>query len=382
MTNPREAAYLALLSSMREEQFLTDFLADWVRRENPDPRDAGLAYELASGTMRRQLTLDYYATLGSKHDKLKLGRKEKIILYLAIYQLYFLDRIPDYAVVDESVELAKKYADSHFAQFLNALLRNLIAAPQKPPSSYTTRYSYPQHLVDAFIQDYGKATAEQIMEAGNKAPVVLARKRPGFEYACIDPDAVKNLPEFYIQNETPGKLMHELSLGIAQRPKSILDLCASPGGKLLAAHDLFPEAKLYANEISENRIDRLKENCKKYDLNVTFSICPGEQYPTNTPFDLIILDVPCSNTGVLNKRAEARWQQREHEKIQLELLSHAFELLTPTGEIWYLTCSILKKENEGITHHFADRIRFEKTVLPNGYADGGYGCALTHFSTR
>lgn len=382
MTTAREAAYLALLASMREEQFLSDHLADWVAREKPDPRDAALAYELATGTMRRFMTLEYIATQISENQKLSLKRKERILTFLAIYQLYFLNRVPAYAVVDESVALAKKYSSNHFSQFLNALLRKLTIHRVPIPEEFSVRYSYPKDLIQAFIDDYGKETAVKILETGNEVPVTMARKRPGFTYIPVEPFSAKNDKQLYIQNQTPGKLMQELSVGMEHTPKRILDLCAAPGGKLLAAHDLFPDAMLVANDVSETRIKRLKENCKKYGLNVEMHVGAGEDFKCDEPFDLIILDVPCSNTGVLNKRAEARWQVRQLEEIQLKLLTSAQKLLSPTGEIWYMTCSILKKENEQITHQFAANIRKEISVLPDASSDGGYGCALTHFSTR
>lgn len=382
MTTAREAAYIALLASMREEQFLADNLSDWVDREHPDPRDAALAYELATGTMRRLLTLEYMAISASQHQKLNLKRKEKALVFLSLYQLYFLDRIPDYAVVDESVAIAKKHCSGNFSQFLNALLRKFITAPPTIPEQFSIRYSYPQKLIDALITDHGKAQALKILEAGNHPPVAMARRRPGFSYVQVEPSEVKNSTEYYIQNQTPGLLMRELSLGINSRPKRILDLCAAPGGKLLAAHDLFPEAKLVANDVSEARIGRLKENCKKYGLDVELHVSSGENFSSDKPFDLIILDVPCSNTGVLNKRAEARWQMRDLKDIQLLLLSSAQKLLSPDGEIWYMTCSILKEENEAVTRKFESNIRKELTILPDALSDGGYGCALTHFSTR
>lgn len=380
MITAREAAYLALVASMREEQFLSDFLSDWVRREQPDKREAALAYELASGTMRRLLTLEHLATQVSEHQKLSLKRKEKALVCLAIYQLYFLDKLPDYAVVDESVALAKKYGNQNFASFLNALLRKVIAERPEIPQVYSIRYSYPQAFIDTIIKDYGKETALKIFESGNERPSTMARKRPGFNYETVDPTVVKDDPGYYIQNQTPGTLMSELAKGISKKPKRVLDLCASPGGKLIAVHDLFPDAELVANDAAEARIPKLRENCEKYGLQVEIHVGAGENLQTDEPFDLIILDVPCSNTGVLNKRPEARWQQRHLEDIQARLLEKAVSLLAPEGEIWYMTCSIQKSENEKVTHRYEKNIRKEMTILPDHWSDGGYGCALSHFS--
>lgn len=195
--------------------------------------------------------------------------------------------------------------------------------------------------------------------------------------------------DYYIQNGTSIKLIKALAAQ-TKPPERILDLCASPGGKLLAAHDHFPKAELYANDISEKKLARLRENCEKYGLDASLSISMGEEYSSPEPFDLIILDVPCSNSGVLHKRPEARWRLSEEilntlEKTQRKLLNHATTLLKPTGEIWYITCSILKRENEVLTNQFCKENaltkQHEQTILPNANTgfDGGYCCKLTSF---
>jgi len=172
----------------------------------------------------------------------------------------------------------------------------------------------------------------------------------------------------------------------SKAPARILDLCASPGGKLLAAHDLFPQAKLYANDVSPEKIMRLSQNLAKYGVKADLNCGQGEDYQSSELFDLIILDVPCSNSGVLNKRPEARWRLTPKvieglRQTQSRLVKHAADLLAPGGVIWYLTCSILKSENEEmiedvIQHDRLEKV-FSKIVLPNyeGW-DGGFGCVL------
>lgn len=189
----------------------------------------------------------------------------------------------------------------------------------------------------------------------------------------------------YIQNVTPVLLFSKLA-SASFKPKSILDLCSSPGGKLLLAHDFFPEAKLYANDVSEAKLKRLKENVKKYDLSVKFSCQKGEKFQSDNRFDLIIIDAPCSNSGVLHKRAEARWRitpkkLEELCTLQYHLIKRALSFLTPRGQIWYMTCSILSYENEGLVEEAKEDMGFSilKThqQLPNqkGY-DGGFACSL------
>jgi 16S rRNA (cytosine967-C5)-methyltransferase len=401
--NCREAAYKAYLASMREEQFISDSLNDWMTSSNPSEVDYHLAQEIAYGTCQRAITLEYYANkLVDK--KLKLKKKEKALLLTALYQYYFLERIPLYAITNETMQIAKKSCHSTFLKFLNAILRKLPSVTQQLPktssvSSLSIRYSYPEIFVDKLINQYGLETSIEIMEAGNKSSLTLARERHQTDFKKFMNDEVNMVmienkeqlleasltPNLYIQNITPALLFSRASKTMSP-PEAILDLCASPGGKLLMGHDFFPEAELFANDISENKLETLKENIEKYNLETHIVCGKGEEYSSDKLFDLIILDVPCSNSGVLNKRAEARWRQsKDHHKqlveIQNSLLKKALTLLSPKGMILYMTCTILKEENEDVIDTFSKthstNILYSETILPtkDGY-DGGYVAVL------
>lgn len=411
--NPREAAYLALLASLRDEGFIADALELWRKESSPSSVDFHFAQQIACGSAQMALSLDYLAEQVSDKKKLSLKLKEKALLRLAFYQYYFLDRIPLYAIADESIKLAHKYCHKTFAGFLNATLRKLADNKMNLPEMETVhdisiRYSYPKYFVQQLIADYGLESAKEILSAGNSPAPTMVRIRsesakqvtsaiPGLEIIQREPFKMAVLrdtallqqivasPGYYIQNITPVSLINKLAEE-SQNPKSILDLCASPGGKLLVAHDLFPEAKLFANDVSPEKLERLTDNCKKYSIDASIACGNGEEYVSNELFDLIILDVPCSNSGVLNKRPEARWRiskesLTEIERIQRKLIAHASTLLAADGELWYLTCSILKKENETLTKSICNqlglKIRFQYTQLPNrdGW-DGGFACAI------
>lgn len=408
----REAAYLALLGAVREEKFVTQSLAEWQQVEKPTLQDFALAYEIASGTARMALALDYIAENLSTKKKLSLKLKERVLMRSAIYQFRFMSRIPLYAIVDETIEIAKKYCHATFVSYLNALLRKLNEGiPELPsgnsPEAFSIRYSYPIYFVKALVDEYGVEAAEHILKAGNMPPKTMVRVRPGVDInsqalkilnpvkeaglsiAILDKasnlSAIAAMPEIYIQNATPVSLVGSL----AERtpvPKMILDLCASPGGKLLAAHDLYPEAALFANDVTQGKMILLSQNLSKYGVRADLNCGPGEEYPEGKLFDVVILDVPCSNSGVLNKRAEARWRLTQEDVAgqmdkQRRLLQHAARLLAPGGVIWYLTCSILKSENEDMVAEACKKwgleMVFGKKILPNedGW-DGGFGSIL------
>ncbi|MGA8165492.1 MAG: transcription antitermination factor NusB [Waddliaceae bacterium] len=412
-SNPREAAFLALFLSVREESFVTKKIEKWQRDTFPPQREAHLAREIAYGTARMALALDYLASQLADRKKLDLKLKEKILLRTAIYQAYFMNGIPNYAITNETIKIAKKHCHESFVKFLNASLRRFFQSRPTLPKGETVpeisiRYSYPAFFVQELIQDFTLKKACEILEAGNRPGPAMVRIRPQAKGTVEKQEGIEQLagtlcpiaiirdvrflpeisksPGYYIQNITPAVLMQTLSNGIQEPPKRILDLCASPGGKLLSAYDHFPSANLNANDISPEKIRILSENCEKYGVKATISCSLGQEFTSEQPFDLVIVDVPCSNSGVLNKRPEARWRiskkHLEHlEELQFQLCKHAVDLISDHGEVWYLTCSVLKRENTELIKKVCQQchlhVRAKETIFPNldGW-DGGFGCAV------
>lgn len=413
---PRERAYLALLASLRDEGFITNTLENFQKHAPLSPLDYAFAYEIAAGSARMALALDAIAEKLSDKQKLSLKLKERALLRTAIYQHTFMDKVPLYAIANETMELAKKYCHPTFGKFVNALLRRLEAGTPALPSSdsphdLAVRLSYPKGFVSSLLHDYGLDAAKAILAAGNLPPHMMVRIRPKCPQEQIESYGIAQVwenrlsvgelrdklqyrpisssPYFYIQNATPVALLDALAQKTALTPLSILDLCSSPGGKLLALHDLFPDAHLFANDVSEEKLIKLKANIAKYGLKADIRCGLGEEY-TGTDkeqrFNLIVVDAPCSNSGVLNKRPEARWRidtqsLNELRQTQLKLLTKAYELLQKDGEIWFMTCSILKEENEGVVEALCKTIPLKatwmQTILPNDNGwDGGFACLL------
>ncbi len=393
--NSRKVAYLAVLATLQKGIFAANILDDWRKAENPSQQDLKFAREIAYGAIRMANALDYIAEKAANRNRLSLKPRERALIRCGTYQLAYMDRTPGYAAVNECVKIAKELRNPRFPGLLNAILRKIAdSIPELPQGGsieeLSIRYSYPKLLIQNFLSDYGLEKTEEILRNGNIPSITQARKRKSLEMIEIDDfSTIANDPSYYIQNYTPAFLIDQMTKNI-NPPKRILDLCAAPGGKLLAAHDLFPFAKLFANELAKERIPKLQENIKKYDLHVDIKEGAGENYQSPDKFDLIILDVPCSNSGVLNKRPEARWRINEQSlsdlnNTQLKLLENSSKLLSEEGSILYMTCSVLKRENEMLIHEACKQynLKLEKeiTILPDSshHHDGGYGCLLTKF---
>jgi len=202
--NAREAAYQSLLSSLREEQFIQSFLEQWSEQERPETRDLNFARELAYGTMRRWRTLEFYA---KQLAPLKLKRKEKALLFLALYQAKMMDKIPMHALVNESVACAKKFCHHSFAKFLNATLRKIPELSNELPDNLSIRYSYPDFFVQELLKQEDESRVIEILEAGNLPGKTMARMRSSNEMVILD--RYVESPDLYIQNVTPVSLIGE-----------------------------------------------------------------------------------------------------------------------------------------------------------------------------
>ncbi len=364
--------------------------------------DFSLAKHICFGVCRQKITLDFY----SKQIAKKLKIKERILLWMSLYQIFFLKKIPFYAIASESVEIAKLCISEKTAAFFHFIFSNFSTFTFKEPENedWVHRYSYPDFFIQKLLKQYKKKTIQNMLEQMNQPGKLFLRgrdkqfteKQAKLVYenqsTVYELENGKNLeslvknPFCYFQNITSVYLYEKLNEKTQIEPRNILDLCTGKGGKLILSHDLYPKAKLFANDISSKQIPFLKENLEKYKIEAKISQKPIEDLEFSETFDLILLDVPCSNSGVLNKRCEARWNLYEENiknlvKIQQCVLKEAKRFLHPDGEIWYTTCSILQEENEDMIN-FAEKIGFvvqrKVKVLPNEKGwEGGFGVVFS-----
>ena len=378
----REAAFLSLMKG-------DAFIDETVELFALSFLDRALAYEIAAGTMRMKRWLDAAAKRLTKTGKLPEKRRERLLLEMALYQCYFLTRMPLHAICNEMVELAKKYTSSHFASFLNAIIRKVDRTAIPKSDELPIEHSYPDYFVTTLINTYGKEAAVTILQAGNRALPLFARKRPSCGCEIVEEalQTIINDPNYYIQNPSQPSLMKKLTETLPTPPLRILDLCAAPGGKTVLLHDLFPKAHIVCNDISEGRLSKLRENLSKYGIEAEVSCQNGQNATFSEAFDLIVIDAPCSASGVLYKCPEARWRIEKSEiealqKKQKDLLKHASSLLKKTGTLWYMTCSILPQENEQVIQWMGQesmkRIHTQHIQLPNSDGfEGGFAASIS-----
>ena len=428
---PRTIA-LRLLQRGAGGEFIEDGLEAALGQTRLSPADRHLCQELAYGIVRWQATLDWL--IARKTDARALKPALRSLLQLGLYQIFWLDRIPNHAAVHETVELAKESRLHAQAGFINAVLRGYLRefdATRGLLAELKRRqphlgYSHPEWLADRWQQRWGADRAAQLMEWNNTPPKTYARvntlkadpgklltqwRDEGVEYDFFRRDWIEEnlvfelkshpplgqLPSFqqglfYVQDPSTLLAVRELD---PQPGETVLDLCAAPGGKLTAIAQLMRnEGRLLAHDTTSDRLDLVRQNCARLGVTCVQTLLPSTlNAQPSIVFDRILIDAPCSNTGVMRRRVDLRWRIRPEEvgrlrATQLELLRQAAALLKPGGTLLYSTCSLEPEENSDLVSEFlAGRADFKldrtRELLPFADGvDGTYVARLVQSSSR
>ena len=379
--------------------FVDDALAP-IRETVPDPRDRALLTALVSGATRHRLTLDMIARAASGRKTIDAGLLP--ILRVALYQLVFLTKIPPHAAVNEAVEEARRAAPKA-APFVNAALRgaqrltpgpHLLPRPGLPPlglkvelwgkdlaERLSVAYSHPEWLVRRWLgHGWPVERVEAICAADNLSPVVTVA---GVAVSG-DPRNVEGFREgkVRVQDETAARVAPMLD---PKPGEMILDLCAAPGGKSAHLASL-TNGLIVAVDLSMERLRLVRDSCRAF-ANVRIVAADGRRPPLRPVFDAVLADVPCSNTAVLGRRADARWRLRTTDFAKLQplqdaLLDAAASLLKPGGRLVYSTCSLEPDENEQRVESFVKRRAGFKAAPaertdPAGGSGGGFACRIS-----
>jgi 16S rRNA (cytosine967-C5)-methyltransferase len=394
--NPRQIAARVLIDRLSKGGFVEKHLDRALERARLYPDDRGLCQELVYGCVRWQGTLDWLI------DRQTQGREQKpfvqILLRLGLYQIFWLDRIPPHAAVHATVETAKALRYADHAGFINAVLRTALrddtlirtALAELKANDPAAGYSHPEWLVARWQERYGKEQTLKLLEWNNSPAKVFARanwlkaepskllefwRSDNVSYNFVFKDWLEENLVFEFKSHPPIEDMRSFKNGffyvqdpstlfavdlLAPKPgERVLDLCAAPGGKTTyMAQRMKNEGKLVATDSSMDRLELLKENCERLGVTCVDVLPASSINPQTTqPFDRVLLDAPCSNTGVLRRRVDLRWRARPEElerlrKEQLELLARAAEFVKPGGVLVYSTCSLEPEENSGVVEEF------------------------------
>ncbi len=407
--------------------------------------------DLVFGTIRNRFVIDTIIAKLTDCPPERIPKKIHNIIRIGAYELIYCPTAARYAVVNEAAESAGKIGGQKQVGFVNAILREItrhIADRQAPlsqadadkvlPQTITTgckfdcqilpdpqtapvdyfsiAFSIPRWLITDWFNEYGIEKLRQICFASNRRPSVYIRQNPLktsfeqlaelFRSADIEfettpdksmikiksPHAVAELPGFSdglftIQDPSASQAVRLLN---PQPDWTILDLCAAPGTKTMQLAELTADkAQIFSTDISRTRLKKVRENISRLGVK-SVTVIDHKNISGAGPFDAVLLDVPCSNTGVLSKRPEVRYRIKPEviktiAKTQMELLQSAVSLLKPTGKICYSTCSIQRVENDLLVKDFltknpAFKLETESLTLPEADdfdRDGAYVAIIT-----
>ncbi|WP_113929848.1 16S rRNA (cytosine(967)-C(5))-methyltransferase RsmB [Bacillus sp. P14.5] len=388
----REAA-LDVLESVEKNQSYSNLLLNHaIKKHGIKGPDTGLLTELTYGTIQRRMTLDFY--LAPFINK-KLESWVRQLLRLSLYQMIYLDKIPDRAILFEAVEIGKKRGHKGIASMVNGVLRSVqrkgvpsTDTIQDPVERISIETSHPKWLVKRWTGQFGIEKTREMCEKNITAPLQTARVNTlrttvdelvsvltdeglSVQKSSIVPHAIVSLKGnlaktdafkkglMTIQDESSMLVGHSLDVKEGFR---VLDACAAPGGKSTHIAELMNgEGKVFSLDLHKHKIKLIDESAARLglaniDTKAHDSRKAGEIFEPES-FDRILVDAPCSGLGVLRRKPDIKYSKNESDleslqKIQLEILKAVSPLLKKGGLLVYSTCTVDRIENQGTVERF------------------------------
>jgi 16S rRNA (cytosine967-C5)-methyltransferase len=394
----------------RTDAYLEKLLEIEIKNSELSSRDKALLFEIVHGVIRWLGKIDWILNGFYKGQFSKCIPNIKNSMRVALYQILFLDKIPEHAAVNESVEFVKKLQGEKSANLTNAVLRNIIRNkksirfPNKEEDIvgyYSAFYSHPTWMVKRWLARYGEEETEKLLLANNQRPIHTLRVnniksnieelksllesvdlkfKSGYyleEYLHLS--TLTNITQweyfqkgyFSIQDESTGFACKALNPKPGMR---VLDLCAAPGGKTGFLADMMNNSgELVAIDKFESRLGLFKKNMSRLGVNNLKTITIDALEYNEGNFDRILVDAPCSGLGTLTKKPDIKWKKdfgdiRKINNLQYDLIQKASELINDGGIIVYSTCTIEPEENYMIVSKFlANNPNFELLNLKNDF---------------
>lgn len=397
----RSLALEVLIEVERKKAFSNLELNAALKRSMVDRREASLATELVYGSLSRLNTIDWLANQLLAKPIHKLEPWLRNLLRLSLYQLKYLDKIPDRAVVHEAVEEAKRYGHKGTVGLLNGVLRNYqrrrdelqIPAAWPKFKKIAIEHSHPEWLVKRWLGVYGEKDTIEMCQTNNHPPSISLRAN---RLKGEREDLIQRLEEELPDAQIEPSLMTEEGLSISQAgnpalsqafregwctiqdessmlvayalaPKpgmAVLDTCAAPGGKTThIAEKMDNQGRIIALDIHEHKLKLIEENADRLGIHmIETKQADARELPpdlANEPFDRILVDAPCSGFGVIRRKPDLKWQKSVKDieaiaAIQLQILKQASQWMKSDGYLVYSTCTVDPEENGRLVHRFID----------------------------
>lgn len=364
---------------------------------------------LTRGTLERQISLDWMIERFSSVKVKKMKPVIRTILRMSVYQIKYMDGVPDSAVCNEAVKLAKKRGFKNLSGFVNGVLRNMIRHPEKldlPEDNFSVYYSQPQWLVDYWTDCYGKEKTKEMFEwflgeqpltvrvcknrmtpeefvGRMKAQNVEAIQNPlvqeaftlkGFDYL----GALEEFREGFCTVQDVSSMLVAKAAGVKPTDK-VIDVCAAPGGKSIQISELLTDGgQVISRDLTEAKVGLIEENIQRMNAGHIRAECQDAlvfRPEDKESADIIIADLPCSGLGVIGRKADIKYRMsRENMKsladLQRKILSIVQAYVKPGGCLIYSTCTVNPEENEENVRWFQENYPFEPENLAGFLPEG------------
>lgn len=410
MQNPRYLAYKALYKVETENAYSNLTLDSFLKNSDLDTRNSAFAASLFYGVLEKKLSLDYIISKFSSIRIKKIETKTLVILRMGIFQIVFMDKVPDSAAVNEAVKICKKEKLYQSSGFVNGVLRNITRAENRFPlpdksdviKYLSVKYSCPENIVKLWISDYSEEIVENILKSLSGRPPVFAKantlkisrnalieklKSEGVEACSVEyPDSAVEIKYSgslsELESFKQGFLhIQDLSSQICCEilsPKSgdvISDVCSAPGGKAFNLAEC-PSGVVKVNcyDIHEHKLKLIKSGAKRLGIaNIQIYKRDALSDEPLEISDKILCDVPCSGLGILRRKPEIRYKNdlglESLPEIQYKILENSAKYLVGGGILIYSTCTLHRAENGDVVDKFLNsHNEFESfpIVLPQG----------------
>lgn len=394
MASARQTALTALLRVETDKAYSGLVMKDLLEQSSLPPRDAAFATALFYGVIERALTLDEMIKQHSKTPLSKLDAAVKVILRMGVYQLVYMDSVPDSAAVNESVMLCKKNKKASAAGFVNAVLRAVIRTGKtlnlsgdlEDPARMSVEFSCPVPLVNMLVGRFGPARTRSILEKTVGPAPMYARVNTiktttealvtRLEQEGVTAKVHEVIPDclslyhtgditrlgsfseglFHIQDASSQLCAAAVD---AKPGMTVLDLCAAPGGKSFTmAQTMQNTGRLLSFDLYDFKADLIKKGAERLGITVlTAQVGDAAQYNPSLPMaDRVLCDAPCSGFGVIRRKPEIKYKPldsfSELEQTQKALLQNAARYVKPGGKLVYSTCTLRREENEAVAESF------------------------------
>ncbi len=410
--NVRKIAYKVLYKVLYEGAYSSLAINSSVHANELNSRDTSFLSSIVYGVLEQKLLLEHILSQYSSRKTETLDDKTYLILLIGLYQLLFMDKIPDNAAVDESVKLSKKVGAFKSSGFINAILRNVVrndkkySLPNKNDNFLeylSVRYSCPKEIVSIWINDYGKDNTIEILKSLFGRPPLTIRVNTlktskeklindlkSYEIKVTEipfldnalnienTGSIEKIPQykhgdFYIQDCASQVCCEILN---AQSEDCVCDVCAAPGGKsLYCAIKMNNIGEIYSYDIFDHKIKLINDMARRLGITcICAKIRDASDKLENLPeCNKLLCDVPCSGLGIIRRKPEIRYKKDTNidilTKLQYSILCENAQKVSIGSVIVYSTCTLNKKENNNIVKRFLDEHKDfapEPIVLPKG----------------